>query len=63
MEDDIKPWTAKRSTALMLDLTQGKTTAAEASWAIADWIQFYKHRRAHQALGMKTPTEAYALAT
>lgn len=29
---------------------------------IADWIQFYNTRRPHQALGMKTPDEAYALA-
>lgn len=28
---------------------------------LADWIQFYNHRRPHQALGMKTPAEAYAL--
>lgn len=28
---------------------------------IGDWIQFYNHRRPHQALGMKTPAEAYAL--
>ena len=33
-----------------------------ASRVIADWIQFYNHRRPHQALGMKTPAEAYALA-
>lgn len=29
---------------------------------IGDWIQFYNHRRPHQALGMMTPAEAYALA-
>ena len=33
-----------------------------ASRVIADWIQFYNHQRPHQALGMKTPAEAYALA-
>ncbi|WP_143285167.1 integrase core domain-containing protein, partial [Burkholderia pseudomallei] len=25
------------------------------------WIQFYNHRRPHQALKMKTPAEAFAL--
>lgn len=29
---------------------------------IGDWIQFYNDRRPHQALGMKTPAEAYASA-
>jgi putative transposase len=29
---------------------------------IGDWIQFYNHQRPHQALGMRTPAEAYALA-
>lgn len=29
---------------------------------IADWIHFYNHQRPHQALKMKTPAEAYALA-
>ena len=33
-----------------------------ASRAIGDWIQYYSHRRPHQALSMKTPAEAYALA-
>jgi putative transposase len=32
------------------------------SRVISDWIQFYNHRRPHQALGMKTPAEAYAFA-
>ncbi|HGN0958538.1 TPA: DUF1153 domain-containing protein [Pseudomonas aeruginosa] len=31
MEDDIKRWTAKRKSALVLDIIQGKTTVAEAS--------------------------------
>lgn len=33
-----------------------------AGRVIGDWIQFYNHRRPHQALGMKTPAEACALA-
>lgn len=37
-------------------------TLQHASRGIGDWIQFYNHRRPHQALGMKTPAEAYALA-
>ena len=35
---------------------------AHASRTIGDWIQFYNHRRPHQALDMKTPTEAFKLA-
>lgn len=33
-----------------------------ASRVISDWITFYNTRRPHQALGMKTPAQAYALA-
>lgn len=33
-----------------------------ANRVIGDWIQFYNTRRLRQALGMKTPAEAYALA-
>ncbi len=33
-----------------------------ASRAIGDWIAFYNLKRPHQALGMKTPAEAFALA-
>ena len=31
MEDDIKRWTVKRKSALVLDLIQGKTTVSEVS--------------------------------
>lgn len=37
-------------------------TLQHASRVIGEWIGFYNHRRPHQALGMKTPAEAYALA-
>ncbi|BEV16223.1 integrase core domain-containing protein [Herbaspirillum sp. DW155] len=37
-------------------------TLQHASRIIGDWIGFYNHRRPHQALGMKTPAEAFALA-
>jgi len=37
-------------------------TQQHASRVIAEWIRFYNHRRSHQALGMKTPAMAYALA-
>ena len=33
-----------------------------ASRVISDWISFYNHQRPHQALKMKTPAEAFALA-
>lgn len=33
-----------------------------ASRVIADWIHFYNHRRPQQALNMRTPAEALALA-
>lgn len=37
-------------------------TLQHASRVIGDWIGFYNHRRPHQALGMKTPAQAFALA-
>jgi putative transposase len=36
-------------------------TQQYAMRVIGDWIQFYNTRRPHQALGMKTTAEAYAL--
>ena len=37
-------------------------TQQHASRVIAEWIRFYNTRRPHQALGMRTPAMAYALA-
>jgi len=31
MEEEIKRWTARRKSALVLEIVQGKTTVAEAS--------------------------------
>ena len=46
MEDEIKRWTAKRKTALVLDIIQGKTSVSEASRAydlnpseIEEWVE------------------------
>ncbi|ESW59438.1 MAG: integrase [Rhodobacter sp. CACIA14H1] len=33
-----------------------------ATRAIGDWVSFYNYHRPHQALDMKTPAEAFALA-
>lgn len=45
MDDSIKRWTAKRKTALVVEIIQDKTTVAEASRAydlspseIEDWV-------------------------
>lgn len=37
-------------------------TLQHASRVISDWIHFYNHQRPHQALKMRTPAEAFALA-
>jgi len=37
-------------------------TLQHASRVIGDWRRFYNYRRPHQALNMKTPAEAFALA-
>jgi putative transposase len=37
-------------------------TQQHASRVIGEWIGFFNARRPHQALGMKTPAMAYALA-
>jgi putative transposase len=37
-------------------------TRQQAIRVICGWISFYNHRRPHQALNMKTPAEAFALA-
>lgn len=38
-------------------------TLQHASRVIRDWIGFYNDHRPHQALAMKTPAEAFVLAT
>jgi hypothetical protein len=35
MEDEIKRWTAKRKTALVVEIIQGKTSISEASRAFS----------------------------
>ena len=49
MEDDIKRWTAKRKSALVMEIIQGKTTMAEASRSfdlppsdIEEWVDDVK---------------------
>ena len=37
-------------------------TLQHADRVISDWVSFYNHQRPHQALGMKTPAMAFALA-
>ena len=46
MDEEIKRWTARRKTALVLDIIQGKTTMAEASRAydlapseVESWVE------------------------
>lgn len=46
MDEDIKRWTVKRKSTLVLDIIQGKTTVAEASRAydlspseIENWVE------------------------
>ncbi|MEP1444205.1 MAG: integrase core domain-containing protein [Hyphomicrobiales bacterium] len=34
---------------------------AHANQTIGIWIQFYNHKRPHQALAMRTPNEAFKL--
>ena len=45
MEEDVKRWTARRKSALVLEIIQGKTTVAEAARAydlapseIEEWV-------------------------
>ena len=51
MDDEIKRWTARRKSALVLEIIQGKTTVAEASRAhdlppseIEQWVEDGKRR-------------------
>ena len=55
MEEDIKRWTARRKSALVLEILQGKTTVAKASRQfdlrpseIEEWVD-------HARAGMENP--------
>jgi hypothetical protein len=48
--------------AVALALAASARWGQHASRVIGDWIGFYNNRRPHQALGMKTPAKAFALA-
>ena len=59
MDDSIKRWTAKRKTALVIEIIQGKTTVAEANRSfdltpseIKGWVEDAKS-------GMDTRNTAY----
>jgi putative transposase len=73
MEEEFKRWTAKRKAALVTEIIirtlkeqcahwHRFETLQHASRVIGDWISFYNNQRPHQALGLKTPAEAFALA-
>ena len=58
MDDSIKRWTAKRKTALVVEIIQGKTTVAEASRAfdlspseIEGWVDTSGRSRVRSARG------------
>jgi hypothetical protein len=54
LDDDIKRWTAKRTSALVLEIVQGQPTVADASRAsdlppseIETWVEDAKQGREH----------------
>ena len=34
MDEEVKRWTARRKSALVLEILQGRTTVSEAAWQI-----------------------------
>ena len=65
MDDEIKRWTAKRKSALVLDIIQGKTTVAEASRSydlpaseIEKWIDEGKRGPTRQPAGREGTVRA-----
>jgi transposase InsO family protein len=51
-----------RQSALPSSLTKIEEALQHACHGSRDWIGFYRTRCSHQALGMKTPADAFALA-
>ena len=65
MEDSIKRWTAKRKTALVIEIIQGKTTVSEASRSfdlspseIESWV--YDAKRGMENSLRANPLEIHA---
>ncbi len=56
MDEDIKRWTAKRKSALVTDIVQGKTTVAEANRTYDRWVDVDDDKR-----GMKNALRANPL--
>ena len=50
MDDSIKRWTAKRKTALVIEIIQGKTTVAEASRSVILPVLTGRNLRTHAAI-------------
>ena len=66
MEEDIKRWTAKRKTALVLEIIQGKTTVAEASRSfdlppseVEDWVDEAKRGMENALRAKPVPDDSF----
>lgn len=65
MEEDVKRWTARRKSALVLEIIHGKTTIAEAARSydltpseIEEWVDWFNNRRLLEPISNIPPAEA-----